>query len=128
MIEYRKLKKGEERISTLGLGMGGMQSAPPEEIEAVIKKAVQNGINFFDLCAGEPRFTSPSERLSPTVGTKFIFSSISAPFKMTRANTAGQESCPRFKRPLNGSLKLLKPTMSTSDFCIAWTARATSTT
>ena len=52
MIEYRKLKKGEERISTLGLGMGGMQSAPPEEIEAVIKKAVQNGINFFDLCAG----------------------------------------------------------------------------
>lgn len=38
MIEYRKLKKGEERISTLGLGMGGMQSAPPEEIEAVIKR------------------------------------------------------------------------------------------
>ena len=52
MFEYRKLKKGEERISTLGLGMGGMQSAPSEEIEAVIKKAVQNGVNFFDLCAG----------------------------------------------------------------------------
>ncbi len=52
MIEYRKLPKGEEKISTLGLGMGGIQETPPNEIETVIKKAIENGINFFDLCAG----------------------------------------------------------------------------
>ena len=52
MIEYRKLPKGEERIGTLGLGMGGIQETPPDEIEAVIRKAIENGINFFDLCAG----------------------------------------------------------------------------
>lgn len=52
MIEYRKLPKGEERIGTLGLGMGGIQETPPDKIEAVIRKAIENGINFFDLCAG----------------------------------------------------------------------------
>ena len=52
MIEYRKLPKGEEKIGTLGLGMGGIQETPPDEIEAIIRKAIENGINFFDLCAG----------------------------------------------------------------------------
>ncbi len=52
MIEYRKLPKGDERISTLGLGMGGIQNTPPDEIEKVISMAIENGINFFDLCAG----------------------------------------------------------------------------
>lgn len=52
MIEYRKLTHGGEKISTLGLGMGGIQAAPPEEIEAVIRRAMEHGINFFDLCAG----------------------------------------------------------------------------
>ena len=32
--------------------MGGIQNAPPEEIEKVIRNAAENGINFFDLCAG----------------------------------------------------------------------------
>ena len=52
MIEYRKLPHGEERIGTLGLGMGGIQNTPPDEIEKVIFAAIENGINFFDLCAG----------------------------------------------------------------------------
>lgn len=29
MKEYRKLKRGDENICTLGLGMGGIQNAPP---------------------------------------------------------------------------------------------------
>lgn len=33
MMEYRKLPRGSETLSTLGLGMGGIQSAAPEEIE-----------------------------------------------------------------------------------------------
>ncbi len=52
MMEYRKLPHGKEEISVLGLGMGGIQAAPPSEIEAVIREALSHGINFFDLCAG----------------------------------------------------------------------------
>lgn len=51
-IQYRKLPKGDMKINVLGLGMGGIQHTPQEEIEAIIKKAIDNGINFFDLCAG----------------------------------------------------------------------------
>jgi len=53
-MEYRKLPRGgeEERFSVLGLGMGGIQHTPAEEIEAIVCKAIDNGINFFDLCAG----------------------------------------------------------------------------
>ena len=53
-MEYRALPRGseQERFSVLGLGMGGIQHTPPEEIEAIIRKAIEHGINFFDLCAG----------------------------------------------------------------------------
>lgn len=51
-MQYRKLPRGEEMIGTLGLGMGGIQNAAPSEIETVVAKAIDAGINFFDLCAG----------------------------------------------------------------------------
>lgn len=53
-MEYRKLPHGgeHEKFSVLGLGMGGIQNTPPEEIEKIIRKAIAHGINFFDLCAG----------------------------------------------------------------------------
>lgn len=51
-MEYRSLPQGNEKISTLGLGMGGIQNSSPSEIEQVIQKAIENGITFFDLCAG----------------------------------------------------------------------------
>ncbi len=53
-MEYRKLPHGSEneKFGVLGLGMGGIQHTPPQEIEAIISKAIDNGINFFDLCAG----------------------------------------------------------------------------
>ena len=35
-MEYRKLSKGGEMISTLGLSMGGIHKTTPDEIEAVI--------------------------------------------------------------------------------------------
>lgn len=62
MTEYRKLPRGTEMIGTLGLGMGGIQSAPPEEIEAVVSQAIENGINFFDLCAGGASVYEPFGR------------------------------------------------------------------
>ncbi len=53
-MEYRKLPHGSEKelFGVLGLGMGGIQHTPAEEIEAIISRAIDNGINFFDLCAG----------------------------------------------------------------------------
>lgn len=51
-MEYRKLPRGNEKIGVLGLGMGGIQNTASEEIEAVIRTAIEHGINFFDLCAG----------------------------------------------------------------------------
>ena len=53
-MEYRKLPKGDshEQFSVLGLGMGGIHTCSEEEIEQVIRTAIQGGINFFDLCGG----------------------------------------------------------------------------
>ena len=42
--------------------MGGIQSASDHEIEAVIRKAIDNGINFFDLCAGGKNVYAPFGR------------------------------------------------------------------
>ena len=51
-MEYRRLPHGNEneKFSVLGLGMGGIGKTPVDEIEAIIRKAIDNGINFFDLC------------------------------------------------------------------------------
>ncbi len=73
MIEYRKLPKGNELIGTLGLGMGGIQNTPPDEIEAVIREAVANGINFFDLCAGGASVYAPFGKAIKNVREKVYF-------------------------------------------------------
>lgn len=51
-MEYRRLPHGNdnEKFSVLGLGMGGIGKTPADEIEAIVRKAIENGINFFDLC------------------------------------------------------------------------------
>lgn len=58
-MEYRQLPHGtsKERFSVLGLGMGGIGKTPADEIEAIIRKAIDNGINFFDLCAAGSVYT-----------------------------------------------------------------------
>lgn len=58
-MEYRKLPNGSEQIGVLGLGLGGIQNSSPQEIQAVITKAIDNGINFFDLCAGGSNVYQP---------------------------------------------------------------------
>lgn len=63
-MEYRQLPHGsaKEAFGVLGLGMGGIQGSSDEEIEAVVRKALQNGINFFDLCAGAGNVYRPFGR------------------------------------------------------------------
>ncbi len=61
-MEYRQLPHGSEQISTLGLGMGGIQDSSDSEIEQVVRKAVDSGINFFDLCGGANNIYAPIGR------------------------------------------------------------------
>lgn len=51
-MEYRQLPHGadHERFGVLGIGLGGIGKTPTHEIEAIIRKAIDHGINFFDLC------------------------------------------------------------------------------
>ena len=48
-MEYRQLPHGKENetFSVLGLGMGGIGKTPVDEIEAIIRKAIDHGINFL---------------------------------------------------------------------------------
>jgi predicted aldo/keto reductase-like oxidoreductase len=63
-MEYRKLPRGgeNERFSVLGLGTGGINKSPDAEIEATVRKAIENGINYFDLCAGGRNVFAPFGR------------------------------------------------------------------
>ena len=51
-MEYRRLPHGTEweKFSVIGLGLGGIGTTPVDEIEAIIRKAISHGINFFDMC------------------------------------------------------------------------------
>ena len=53
-MEYRKMPRGVrgEQFGTLGLGLGGIEKVSEEEIEKTVRKAIEFGINFFDLCGG----------------------------------------------------------------------------
>lgn len=61
-MEYRKLPHGNEQIGVLGLGMGGIQLCSDGEIEQVVRRALDSGINFFDLCAGGKNVYAPFGR------------------------------------------------------------------
>lgn len=91
-MEYRQLPHGSknETLSVLGLGMGGIQGSSSGEIEAVIRKAVENGINFFDLCAGGKNVYEPFGQAIAGQRDKVFFQLHLAPFTTTRVNMAGR--------------------------------------
>ena len=47
-MEYRTLPHGGEKISVIGLGAGSL-SGTVEEMAAVIDRAIESGVNYFDL-------------------------------------------------------------------------------
>lgn len=63
-MEYCPLPHGlpQEKFSVPGIGMGGIQNSSPAEIETVVRKAIDHGINFFDLCAGGAKVYAPFSR------------------------------------------------------------------
>ncbi len=52
-MEYRKLPKGEEQISILGLGNSSMGPEGEKKIAENVEMAVENGINYFDMAAAD---------------------------------------------------------------------------
>lgn len=55
-MQYRKLPHGDEKISIIGFGTSGIGDAAPEEMEKTFQKAIENGINYFDLAGGKGSF------------------------------------------------------------------------
>ena len=52
-MEYRTLPKGEEAISILGLGSGALGQAGEAEAQRTVELALENGINYLDMAAGD---------------------------------------------------------------------------
>ena len=52
-MEYRKLPKGTEEISIIGLGNSSLSPDGGLEMEKTIEMAIENGINYFDMAAAD---------------------------------------------------------------------------
>ncbi len=52
-MEYRKLPHGDEQISIIGLGNSSLGALGEAEAEKTVAMAVENGINYFDMAAGD---------------------------------------------------------------------------
>lgn len=52
-MEYRKLPRGGENISILGLGTSSIGMTGEKEIEAAMAMALEAGINFFDMASAD---------------------------------------------------------------------------
>ena len=52
-MEYRKLPRGTEEISILGLGNSSMGQSGEKEVQASVEMALENGINYFDMAAAD---------------------------------------------------------------------------
>lgn len=46
-MQYRKLPRGTEEISVLGIGTSSIQASSEKEIEKIITVAMENGINYL---------------------------------------------------------------------------------
>lgn len=52
-MEYRKLPRGTEQISILGLGTSSIGQADEREIEETVSCAVEQGVNYFDMASAD---------------------------------------------------------------------------
>ena len=90
-MEYRKLPRGEEKLSVIGLGSGSLGLASEEEIEAIVQEAIKSGINFFDLCAGNHKVYKPFGKAIKGIRKKFISNFTLAQFIKRMVNMVGVE-------------------------------------
>ncbi|HOO33999.1 MAG TPA: aldo/keto reductase [Thermotogota bacterium] len=62
-MDYRKLARGTEELSVLGVGASSIQMASEREIEETISFALEKGINFFDMASAEAKPFAPYGRV-----------------------------------------------------------------
>lgn len=61
-MEYRAVPHGDERASVIGLGMGSIHAGTDDEIERTVARALEAGVNYFDLAPSEFRPFAPIGR------------------------------------------------------------------
>lgn len=54
-MEYRTLPRGNENISVIGLGLASIRESDVAEMQRTIERALEGGINFFDVVAANFR-------------------------------------------------------------------------
>lgn len=52
-MEYRKLPRGDEQISVIGVGTSSIGMAGEKEIEETMNLALENGVNYFDMASAD---------------------------------------------------------------------------
>ena len=52
-MEYRKLPHGEEKVSIIGICSSSIGAAGEKETEKTVALAIENGVNYFDMAAGD---------------------------------------------------------------------------
>jgi len=114
-MKMRKLGKSGLEVSALGLGCMGMSMAygPPadkKEMIALIAKAVERGVTFFDTAELYGPYTNEElvgEALAPFRGHAVIATKFG--IKLDPSGQQVQDSRPeRIRQSLEGSLKRLK--------------------
>ena len=108
-MEYRKLPHGNEneKFSVLGLGLGGIQGSSETEIEQVVSKAVDNGINFFDLCGGAKKVYAPFGRAIKGRRDKVFFQMHLGAVYNARGDYAWSRKLPEIKSTIEWELETL---------------------
>lgn len=61
-MEYRKIPHGNDRLSTIGIGAGSLELADEHEVEAIIRYAMEHGINFMDTIMNRDNAAKPIAR------------------------------------------------------------------
>lgn len=72
-MEYRKLPHDEEQISVIGLGNSSLGGSGVEETERTVAMALENGINYFDMAAGDATPFAPYGRVTQSCRDRVYF-------------------------------------------------------
>ena len=101
-MEYRKLPHGEEQISVIGLGNSSLGGSGVEETERTVAMALKNGINYFDMAAGDATPFAPYGRVTQSCRAGSTSRSTLAP-TTEAALTAGHSTSSRSSARSTGS-------------------------
>ena len=101
-MEYRKLPHGDEQISIIGMGNSSLGASGEEEAEKTVTMALENGVNYFDMAAGDATPFPAYGRAVSGCRDKVYFQIHSAQITAA-ANTAGHWIWMRSSVPSTGS-------------------------